>query len=343
MRNLIDPNQISESFQEAANRAADFGRDAQERAQQIGRDARDAQERALALARLRAYEARERAREAAEAMPPGLLVRLGSSIVGIPLLLILVFAEGPARATALPFTVAVAICASVGGYEYFRGLRLRGFRPTDGPAFVAIALLQFAAWGVSRGLLTEFLPALLAMLVIATLIHQILRRDPEPVSNIGVTFLGVVYVGWLFSYLIFLRSLPGTVSVWPFTPAPRRLSGFVYGKRGVARFVCHGGDMEYGCRGVFCRNALWEDAPCPQFIAEEDTRRGDGRGDFCRAHVAFVGDVDSSAVVALLVSGAGDRGFGAGRRSCGIGSQTRLGHQRLRRHHARSRRHSRPL
>jgi phosphatidate cytidylyltransferase len=231
MKPLLDPGQIGEQIQGAAHRAADLGREAQERAQQIARDAREAQERALALARERAYEARERARERAEAMPPGLLVRLASSVIGIPLLLILVFAEGPPRAAALPFTGAVAICAVVGAYEYFRGLRLRGFSPSEGPAYIAIALLQFAAWSVSRGQVDTFLPALLAILVIATLIHQILRRDPEPIANVGTTFLGVVYVGWLFSYLIFLRSFPGGITVWPFglLPEPFRVTEFARG------------------------------------------------------------------------------------------------------------------
>lgn len=217
MRNLIDPNQITEQFQEAAQRAVDLGREAQERAHQITREAQD---RALALARERANEARERAREAAQAMPPGLLVRLASSFLGIPLLIILVFAEGPVNAAALPFTVACAICAVIGGFEYFRGVRLRGFQPSEGPAFIAIPLLQFAAWSVSRYQVSAFLPALIAILVIATLIHQILRRNPEPIANVGATFLGVVYVGWLFSYLIFLRSLPGGLAVWPFYLLP---------------------------------------------------------------------------------------------------------------------------
>lgn len=178
---------------------------------------KETQERALELARERAHEAQERARKASEAMPPALLVRLASSIIGIPLLVALVFAEGAPGVAALPFTGAVAVCALIGGLEFFRGLRLRGFRPTDGFAYVAIGLLQLAAWSVSRGHLTAFLPGILAVLVIATLIHQVLRHDPEPIANVGVTFLGVVYVGWLFSYLIFLRSLPGTVNVWPFS------------------------------------------------------------------------------------------------------------------------------
>jgi phosphatidate cytidylyltransferase len=200
---------LDELAKEAQERALGAARDAQERV-------REAQEKALELARERAREAQERARKAAETMPPGLLVRLASSLVGIPLLILLVFAEGTPGFSALPFTGAVAICATVGAWEYFSMLYERNFRPSKELAYIAVVLLQLAAWSVSRGYLSGFLPGLLAVLVIATLIHQVLRRDPEPLANIGVTFLGVVYIGWLFSYLIFLRSIPGSI----FVPLP---------------------------------------------------------------------------------------------------------------------------
>ncbi len=214
-------NSLQGSLNEARQRAVDLARDAQGRARDAQEWARDAQEWAVELARERAREAQERAKRAAEAMPPGLLVRLLSSLLGLPLLVLLVFAEGVPPYTALPFTFAVAVCATAGGWEYFRALRLRGFQPTEGLAFLAIALLQLAAWGFTRDLLVAFLPALLALLTIATLIHEILRHDREPLSNVGVTFLGVIYVGWLFSYLIFLRSIDGAQAVWPFPPAAR--------------------------------------------------------------------------------------------------------------------------
>lgn len=204
---------LLDDLHRAQGRAREVGDKAREAAHGAQELWRDAQERALALARQRAEEAQERARRTAEELPPGLIVRLVSSIVGIPLLLLLVFAEGPKQIAALPFTGAVAACAILGAYEFFKGVRLRGLRPTEGLAFLAIGLLQLAAWGVSRGQLNSFMPAILALLVIATLIHQILRRDPEPITNVGVTFLGVVYIGWLFSYLVFLRSLPGVAHV----------------------------------------------------------------------------------------------------------------------------------
>jgi phosphatidate cytidylyltransferase len=220
---------LLDDIHRAQELAQEKAKEAQEKAIEAARDAqeilRDAQEKALELARERANEARERARRATEAMPPGLLVRILSSVAGIPLLVFLVFAEGAPEYAALPFTGAVAICALLGGYEYFKGLRLRGFMPTEGLAYVGITLLQLAAWSVSRGRFTYLLPALLALLVIATLIHQVLRRNPEPIANIGATFIGVIYVGWLFSYLIFLRSLPGPSYIPIFGELARGVQG----------------------------------------------------------------------------------------------------------------------
>jgi hypothetical protein len=66
------------------------------------------------------------------------------------LLVALVFAEGLPPFTALPFTFAVAACATLAGWEFFRGARLRGFQPSDGLAFIAIGLFQLAAWSFTR-------------------------------------------------------------------------------------------------------------------------------------------------------------------------------------------------
>jgi phosphatidate cytidylyltransferase len=209
-RFLHNPNgNFDEAIAEARQRATGIARDTHELVRETQERVREAQEKAVELARDRALEAQERARRAAEAMPPGLLVRLVSSFIGIPLLLILVFAEGASNYPALPFTFAVSVCAVVGALEYFRGLRLRGFQPNEALALIAIILLQFAAWNFSRDKVTGFLPALIALLVICTLIYEVASHEKEPIANIGVTFFGVVYVGWLFSYRIFLRSLPG--------------------------------------------------------------------------------------------------------------------------------------
>ncbi|MBC8104514.1 MAG: phosphatidate cytidylyltransferase [Cytophagales bacterium] len=227
MKPLLGPNSnFDEAMAEARQRAGGLARDTQGRMRETQERVREAQERAVDLARARALEAQELARRATETMPPGLLVRLLSSLIGIPLLLLLVFAEGSPRFPALPFTFAVSVCAMVGALEYFRGLRLRGFQPNEALALIAITLLQFAAWNVSRNRVTAFLPALIAVLVVGTLIYEVASHEKEPIANIGVTFFGVVYVGWLFSYLIFLRSIPGELNLSFFgLPLPESTRG----------------------------------------------------------------------------------------------------------------------
>ena len=103
---------------------------AQERAKETQELFREAQEQALELARAHAHEARERMRLAAETMPPGLLVRLLSSFVGIPFSLAVSFADIGSAVRGVPFASAIILSALLGGWEFFRGVRLRGFRPT---------------------------------------------------------------------------------------------------------------------------------------------------------------------------------------------------------------------
>jgi len=201
-------------LEEARERARVAAHEAHERV-------REAQDRAVIIAREAASEAQDRARAVTEAMPPGLLVRLVSSFIGIPLLLVLVFLEIHPRLPGILFASALALVALLGAGEYFRALRLRHFRPSAYVGYLAILILQVAAFGSGQGVLGELLPLFLAAMVIATLVHQVARRESEPLANTGVTLLGVVYVGWMISYLIRLRSFPGSIAPAPFPETPK--------------------------------------------------------------------------------------------------------------------------
>ena len=188
----------------------------QEKLKELEEAALDAQRRAREAYRETAAVVEERRKAVEEAMPPGLLTRVLSSMVGIPLLLVLMFVEVSPTLPGVVFTAGVGVIALLCAGEYFRGLRSRGFRPSDAVAYVGVVILQFAAWRVSRGEVGALLPVMLVALTIATLILQVLRREQEPVANLGVTFFGVVYIGWLLSYLVQIRSIAGTLA--PATP-----------------------------------------------------------------------------------------------------------------------------
>jgi phosphatidate cytidylyltransferase len=216
------PEEVQERLREAQERL----REAQERFKETNDRLIEARSHAIDLARQRAAEAQELTRKASEAMPPGLLVRLLSTLAGIPLIFVLVFWDKPYG--ALPFTGGIALCGVIGAGEFFRSVRAYGYQPSEWVAYLAIASLQFAAWNGSRQGLEPFLPALMALLVIATMVHQVLRHNPEPVKNIGVTFLGVVYLGWLISYMVALRSFAGEVQPLHFIPALKSIIPALY-------------------------------------------------------------------------------------------------------------------
>jgi phosphatidate cytidylyltransferase len=130
--------------------------------------------------------------------------RFVSGIIGIPLLIVLVFvSEG------VPFILGVSVISVIGLHEFYQGIRKTGADPQDwvGLAsaflFLFAARSQFHAEGFS-------LPGVLTLFVIVTLMIELIRRNRAPVKNLGSTFLGAVYVGWLFSYLVAIRSIGGT-------------------------------------------------------------------------------------------------------------------------------------
>lgn len=130
-----------------------------------------------------------------------MLMRFVSGIIGIPLLIVLVFiGEG------FPFILGVAVLSIIGLYEFYRGIRKTGADPQDWVGLASALLFLFAArnrfdakWFSMPGVLTLF--------VIVTLVIELFRKDRAPIKNLGSTFLGAVYVGWLFSYLVALRSV----------------------------------------------------------------------------------------------------------------------------------------
>lgn len=136
-----------------------------------------------------------------------MILRIVSGIVGIPLLVLLVFTE-----RGLPFILGVGAISIIGLLEFYEGIRRTGARPQIWLGLVCAFLFLFAARQGLKSLDFE-LPAVLTMLVITSLSVELIRRDRAPIKNLGATFLGAVYVGWLFSYLIALRSLDGQVHV----------------------------------------------------------------------------------------------------------------------------------
>jgi phosphatidate cytidylyltransferase len=127
-----------------------------------------------------------------------------SGLIGIPLLIVLVFVND-----GIPLVWGLGTISVIALYEFYSGVRRTGAEPQEWVGLASAFLFLFAARNEFQG--KEFsMPAVLTFFVIATLSIELLQKNRHPIKNLGSTFLGVVYVGWLFSYLVAINSLTGT-------------------------------------------------------------------------------------------------------------------------------------
>lgn len=132
-----------------------------------------------------------------------MLIRIITGILASVIYIGLVFASN-----GLPFALLVALFSVVGASELFQAVKLRkGGSPNDILGWIACIAFQYAAWTHFGVRFAPYLPALLILLVIFSLLRELIRRRPQPILNIGTTLLGAVYVGWLSSYMTLLHGI----------------------------------------------------------------------------------------------------------------------------------------
>jgi phosphatidate cytidylyltransferase len=112
--------------------------------------------------------------------------------VGLAVLAIVAFAVGTA-ATLLLVTALLGVAAA----EFFVAVRRAGYQPAALLGIAATVSLSLAAyWRFEAGI-----PLVLALTVVFSLLWYLAGVDDEaPVLNIGITLLGVLYVGFLGSF-----------------------------------------------------------------------------------------------------------------------------------------------
>ncbi len=142
----------------------------------------------------------------------GMLVRVLTGLVLIPIAVFLIFARG-----GLPFAIAIGVVSIIGAFEFYGGARKVGIRPVEWAGVLAIALLVVSARTYERSTIGSIFPAVMTLLLIFSFVVEMHRRKRSPLINVGTTVLGAIYVGWLTSHLVALRNHPGTVTVGPYT------------------------------------------------------------------------------------------------------------------------------
>ncbi len=107
------------------------------------------------------------------------------------------------------FFVLVALLATVSINEFYNLMKKKGFNPyyTLGNIF-SLAIIILAYNTINHPTWEPASAATLTAAVICSFCAGIfIKRSAQATANISITLLGVLYIGWLFSYLVLLRSL----------------------------------------------------------------------------------------------------------------------------------------
>jgi len=135
----------------------------------------------------------------------GLLPRLAAIAFGVPCLYVITERGG------IFFLLLVDLIIVLGLAEFFRLMEAKGHRPSR--------LLGYAAALAVSAHVYRGGPAL--TLVVTLILLMIMAREvfrthvDRALTNIAVTVLGVMYVGWLGSHFVMLRELPGALGLAP--------------------------------------------------------------------------------------------------------------------------------
>jgi len=125
--------------------------------------------------------------------------RIISAAIMIPLVIGVTYTGG------VCFFAAIVIATSIAGYEYFRMMRVGGYKPSFawGLAMIWLLLLdaRYPAWQLTRLILTGA--------IVLSLCWQLFRKDTSaPTVDWALTIAGALYLGWMAGHFISLRDAP---------------------------------------------------------------------------------------------------------------------------------------
>ena len=143
--------------------------------------------------------------------------RLPVIAIGIPSVLMILNKGG------LLFFISLTVVALLCLFEFYNLAKSKGVIPNQAVGFINIIGISYLYFNILDSTLFEFL-LLTFLSIIFIIFFESFSDSKEPLINISVTFLGILYIGILFSSMIALReydSFNGTnftltmlVSVW---------------------------------------------------------------------------------------------------------------------------------
>lgn len=131
-----------------------------------------------------------------------MIARTLTILVGMPIILACVYYGG------IPFLVLVLLLAIIAINEFYNLMMKKGLFPAYYVGnLITVFFIVFAYYALKR----NWEPAHSAILTLAAATAMIsgifLKREKDTIVDIAVTILGIIYVGWFMSYLLFIRNL----------------------------------------------------------------------------------------------------------------------------------------
>lgn len=132
-----------------------------------------------------------------------MIERLLTVLVAVPVIFACTYFGG------LWFLGLVAVLAAVSINEFYNLMKKKGFNPyyTLGNLF-SLGVIIFAHNTIRHPNWEPASAAILTAAVICIFLAGVfIKRSAQATANISITLLGILYIGWLFSYLVLLRAL----------------------------------------------------------------------------------------------------------------------------------------
>lgn len=130
-----------------------------------------------------------------------LVKRVLVAAILLPIGLVLIYYGG------IPYALLVALFMGLAAWEYVHLFRTGGLQPSR--VIVPLGTLLFVFGRVRDGF--ESAPWILTLVILVSMTYHLLafeRGRDQSGTDFGITLSGILYFGWLGSYLISLRELP---------------------------------------------------------------------------------------------------------------------------------------
>ena len=133
----------------------------------------------------------------------GLLPRMVAIGIGVPCLYLITLRGG------VFFLLLVNLIILLGLSEFFTLMKAKGFQPSR---MLGYAAAMAVSLNMYRG--GPALTLLITVFLLLIMIREVFRPSVSgALSNIAVTVLGVMYVGWLGGHFVMLRELPANLDI----------------------------------------------------------------------------------------------------------------------------------